>query len=236
MKRLMKVLLVLLILGVLFAGYLKFTGMNIYELKDYVSSLVSDGPQEATMEHGWNLILVNADYCIPSDYENELALTVLSNGESVDSRIYPDLQQMFDDMRAGGIYPIVAAGYRTQADQQRIMDERIAAYEAEGYSRKEAQDLAEDWVALPGTSEHQLGIAVDINQDVERSTAEEVYTWLAEHAHEYGFILRYPLDKVDITGISNEPWHYRYVGKEAAAEIHSSGLCLEEYIENLNKS
>lgn len=82
-------------------------------------------------------------------------------------------------------------------------------------------------MALPGTSEHELGLAVDINDE---NGNEDMYAWLACNAHQYGFILRYPLDKVDVTGISNEPWHYRYVGKQAADEIHQTGEALEEYL------
>lgn len=106
-------------------------------------------------------------------------------------------------------------------------------YENEGKSKSEAKKLAEQWVAIPGTSEHQLGIAVDINADTTKSSSDDVYSWLAENAHKYGFIKRYPSDKTDITGVINEPWHYRYVGKEAALEIYSQGMCLEEYIDTL---
>ena len=84
-------------------------------------------------------------------------------------------------------------------------------------------------MAVPGTSEHQIGMAVDINPDYDKS-GREVYEWLANNAHEYGFIRRYPEDKVKITGIMNEPWHYRYVGETAAKEIYEQGICLEEYL------
>ena len=86
-------------------------------------------------------------------------------------------------------------------------------------------------MALPGTSEHQLGIAVDINADKSKCSNNEVYAWLAENAHEYGFILRYPQGKLEMTGISYEPWHYRYVGVDAACEIYERRICLEEYFE-----
>lgn len=187
----------------------------------------------ASLDHGWNLILVNASHKIPSYYGPE-ELTTLSNGEQVDSRIYPDLQAMFDDARAAGLSLFVRAGYRTEEDQRRLLEEKIAAYEDEGYDTARAEELARDWVALPGTSEHQLGLAVDVNADNDYSTDEEVYGWLKEHSWRYGFVLRYPPDKTEITGISNEPWHFRYVGKDAAAEMHASGLCLEEYIETLD--
>ena len=93
--------------------------------------------KEADTSLGWNLILVNDDYCVPSDYEVEL--TELANGEKVDSRIYPQLQQMFDDARAAGLELFVREGYRTTQDQKDIMDERIQQYRDEGYSRSEAK-------------------------------------------------------------------------------------------------
>lgn len=185
----------------------------------------------ASEDNGWNLILVNRDSYIPDDYQVEL--TELSNGKKVDSRIYPELQEMFNDARAQGYGLFVREGYRTQEEQQQLLNEKIEAYENEGKSKSEAKKLAEQWVAIPGTSEHQLGIAVDINADTTKSSSDDVYSWLAENAHKYGFIKRYPSDKTDITGVINEPWHYRYVGKEAALEIYSQGMCLEEYIDTL---
>lgn len=185
----------------------------------------------ATTENGWNLILINKDNRIPEDYE--VKLTKLANGKKVDERIYPELQKMFNDARASGLSLFVAQGYRTEEEQQLLLDQKQEAYENEGNSPKEARKLAEQWVAVPGTSEHQIGIAVDINADTEKCKAEDVYDWLADNAHKYGFINRYPADKTDITGISNEPWHYRYVGVDAATEIHKKDLCLEEYIESL---
>lgn len=186
------------------------------------------GRHEASEKNGWELILVNRDNYIPRSYKVDL--TELSNGEKVDAKIYPPLQEMFDAARAEGLELFVAAGYRTQDEQQRLLDEKIGAYQDEGYPRKEAEKLAGQWVALPGTSEHQLGIAVDINADTEKSSSDAVYDWLAENGYRYGFIKRYPSDKTDITGIINEPWHYRYVGREAAGEIYRQGICLEEYI------
>ena len=139
---------------------------------------------------------------------------------------------MFDAARAAGLQLFVREGYRTQEEQQQIMDERIRKYVKEGNTQAEAKKLAEEYVAVPGTSEHQLGLSVDINpEDSSQEAKDKVYSWLAANAYKYGFIKRYPSDKVDITGISNEPWHYRYVGKTAAAEMQEKGLCLEEYLE-----
>lgn len=184
---------------------------------------------EILVSEDWNLIVVNRWNEIPEEYVVDLI--ELSNGQKVDSRIYPALQEMFDAARAEGIYPIVGEGYRTAEEQQKILDDKIQAYINEGYSRARAEKTAKEWVALPGTSEHQLGIAVDINADKSKCSNDKVYEWLAENAYKYGFILRYPAGKQEITGTSYEPWHYRYVGVEAAQEIYERQICLEEYFE-----
>lgn len=177
----------------------------------------------------WNLVVVNRWNELPEDYDIELM--ELSNGQKIDERIYPYLQEMFDAARAEGIYPIVRDGYRTEKEQQALYDAKVQAYINEGYSRSRAERTAKEWVALPGTSEHQLGIAVDINADKSKCSNDEVYSWLAENAYRYGFILRYPTGKQEITGTSYEPWHYRYVGIETAREIYEREICLEEYFE-----
>ena len=182
-----------------------------------------------TVSEEWNLIIVNRWNELPEDYSVEL--TELSNGQKVDSRIYPYLQEMFDAAREEGVYPVVRESYRTAEEQQEILEDRIQTYINQGYSRSRAERTAKEWVAIPGTSEHQLGIAVDINADKTKCSNDEVYTWLAENAYKYGFILRYPMGKQEITGTSYEPWHYRYVGIEAAYEINERGICLEEYFE-----
>lgn len=176
----------------------------------------------------WDLLVVNRWNEIPEDYS--VTLTELENGQKVDSRIYPYLQEMFDAMRADGIYPIVREGYRTAEEQEEIFDEKVQAYMNEGYSRARAERTAKKWVAVPGTSEHQLGIAVDINADKTQSSNEDVYQWLVNNAYKYGFILRYPQGKEDITGTDYEPWHYRYVGVGVAEEIFNTQICFEEYL------
>lgn len=185
----------------------------------------------AAMEHGWNLVLVNRENRLPGRWDPEL--TELSNGQSVDSRIYPSLQRMFDDMRAQGVYPVVASGFRTAEKQQQLMDDRVDGYLRQGYSGAAAEEEAKKWVAEAGFSEHQTGLAVDINADGVYSAGYQVYAWLAEHAWQYGFILRYPENKTAFTGMDYEPWHYRYVGSEAAEEIYKTGVCLEEYVQTL---
>lgn len=178
----------------------------------------------------WRLILVNNENSIPYGYTPELM--ELSNGIRIDTRIYPDLQRMFDDARNTGIYPVVSEGYRTHEEQKKMMSDKVESFISDGYSRREAKKLAREWVAVAGKSEHEIGLALDINADQSYSTDTEVYDWLAENAYKYGFILRYPPDKEYITSIDYEPWHYRYVGTETATEIHEKNITLEEYLNN----
>ncbi|WP_260405442.1 M15 family metallopeptidase [Paenibacillus sp. 598K] len=184
-------------------------------------------PGRADMD--WRLRLVNRWHPIPADYKMELVR--LAGGQSVDARIAPALQQMLRAAEEAGLYTIIRSGYRSREEQTQIMAEKIAAYREEGHDPEEARRLAEAWVALPDHSEHQLGIAVDINADKTRSDNREVYAWLAVNCDRFGFILRYPRDKTELTGTRFEPWHFRYVGQPAAEEITRLGLCLEEYVE-----
>jgi len=187
-----------------------------------------EDPANASSENDL-LLLVNRGHPLPEGYTVELV--ELSNGQSVAQVIYPALQQMFDDAREAGVYPIVASGFRTAEKQQSLMDEKVQSYLDMGYSRDAAEAEALQWVNAVGCSEHQSGLAVDINADGIHSAGYEVYAWLAENAWQYGFILRYPEDKTGITGTDYEPWHYRYVGGDAAKEIYESGVCLEEYLD-----
>lgn len=211
------------LLKVIVAVYLL---LILYQLIGNVYSKLSN-THEIQVPEEWNLIVVNRWNELPEDYDVEL--TELSNGQMVDSRIYPYLQEMFDAARTEDVYPVVREGYRTAEEQQEILDDKIQSYINQGYSRVKAERTAKEWVALPGTSEHQLGIAVDINADKSKCSNEDVYGWLAENAYKYGFVLRYPPGKQKITGTSYEPWHYRYVGEEAAKEIYEREICLEEY-------
>lgn len=175
-------------------------------------------------EMDWNLTLVNKYNAVPNDYE--INLVELPGGEKVDERIYKPLMAMLEAADAENLGPIVVSGYRTQEEQQELYDEKIDEYREQGYSQEEATEQAKQWVAVPGYSEHQLGLAVDINGAV-----YDIYSWLQENSYKYGFIFRYPGDKIDITGTAQEVWHYRYVGVEAATQMYEKGLCLEEYLQ-----
>lgn len=181
----------------------------------------------------WNLTLVNPWNPLPEDHS--ISLKQVESGQAVDQRCAEALQAMMDDCRAANLSPLICSSYRTQETQQSLYDAQVNEFRSLGYSRKEAESMAATIVALPGTSEHQLGLAVDIvdqNYQILESSQEDtpVQRWLMEHCWEYGFILRYPEEKSDLTGIIYEPWHYRYVGVQAAKVITQAGICLEEYV------
>lgn len=186
-------------------------------------------------EDDWRLLLVNPQKMLPKSFSIELKK--LKNGQSVDERIYPDLQEMMDAARAAGLSPLICSSYRTGEKQQRLYERKVREYLRKGYAEKRAGEEAAKWVAVPGTSEHQTGLAVDIVAESyqmldERQEETEEQQWLLENAWKYGFVLRYPKNNSEITGVNYEPWHYRYVGKEAAREMYEEGMCLEEYLES----
>lgn len=182
----------------------------------------------------WNLLLVNYKNPLPKDFVIP-ELTQLRDGHAIDSRAYPSLQLMMDDAREAGLDPMICSSFRTWEKQEELYDKKVQSLLEQGFSQKEAEAQAKEWVAYPGTSEHQIGLAVDIvdtaYQQLDKKQEDtKVQKWLIEHCAEYGFILRYPTGKSEITGIGYEPWHYRYVGKEVAQVIMEQGICLEEYL------
>lgn len=190
---------------------------------------------ESVNRDEWNLILVNPNNKMPDGYQDDIELTQLKNGQAVDSRCYPDLQEMMDDCRKAGLSPVICSSYRSQETQEYLYNRKVNQFRDKGYSTEEAKIEAGKIVAVPGTSEHQLGLAVDIVDESYQTLDEEqentaAQKWLIENSYKYGWILRYPSSKSSLTGIIYEPWHYRYVGKEAAKEIYEAGICLEEYL------
>lgn len=177
------------------------------------------------LETGEYVPLVNPWNQVPDDYVLNL---VEIDGFQLDVLCEAPLLQMLLDCESAGYDCGINSAYRSMEKQQQLWDERYEEYKAAGYGSEEAKTLTGREVAIPGTSEHHLGLAVDI------SGYADTYAWLEEHSWEYGFIRRYPDEKLDVTGIVYEPWHYRYVGKELAQQLYTSGLCLEEYLEQRN--
>ncbi len=180
----------------------------------------------------WNLILVNKSHPIPDDYEYELEYYDPDGSFQVDVRIVDALRDMMNDCAAFGYTPQICSAWRDDAVQSTLFDE--SDY------RQSHPDEEITSVALPGTSEHEIGIAVDIfseeNHELDETQENtDTQQWFMKHCWEYGFILRYPKGKEDLTDIIYEPWHYRYVGRDAAEDIMQNDLSLEEYVENLIK-
>ena len=182
----------------------------------------------------WRLRLISRETPLPEDF-TEPELTRLANGHAIDARAYPDLQRMMDDCRAAGHAPLICSSYRSHDKQTRLFQSKQDRLRQAGVPEEALWQEAARWVAVPGTSEHEGGLALDIvdrdYQLLDEAQAETpAQQWLLAHCQDYGFILRYPRDKEAVTGIGYEPWHYRYVGREAAQTIMSQGICLEEYI------
>jgi len=173
---------------------------------------------------GEYVLLCNRWNYVPDDYEMNL---VPIGKFKVDASCAIQLQQMMDDGKAAGFNVKINNSYRSKKTQEGMWETRRVKYMGQGMTLAEANAYIGRSVAVPGTSEHQTGLGIDI------TGSDKMYKWLAENCWKYGFILRYPDDKMDVTGIIYEPWHFRYVGESMAKDIYDSGLCLEEYLEML---
>ena len=228
--------------------YLTINGRIIEDLPKYIESGLE--PVEAVMNISYSLIdsrnssdrtyfleepsntalLIKKGFSISKDYVPEDLVEVNIPTATKNNQMRSDaakaLETMYEDAKKEGLILAVNSAYRSYEEQQKIYDEYFRIYD---------EVTAASLVAVPGTSEHQLGLSVDLTSQsvidgqygVFGSTPE--YQWVIKNAHKYGFILRYPSDKIDITGIANEPWHYRYVGVELATQLYEEGLTLEEY-------
>ena len=206
---------------------------TVEETTEEITTEEETTPEPEVTETPWYLTLVNPWYPLPENYEFEL--TTVTGKYKVDSRCADALKQFLADCKAAGHTPYICSAYRTWDDQVYLFDKKVNSFISKGYSEAEAKVLAAKETAVPGTSEHQLGLAVDILcqsrpwlDEGQAKTATQ--QWLMANCHKYGFILRYPKGTTDKTGIIYEPWHYRYVGVEIATEIMSKGITFEEYL------
>lgn len=200
---------------------------------EVLQSKVNTGSSEE-QELPWYLVLVNRNNPMDEGYVPEL--TELTPGYSVDSRIADAANKMLADAKGEGLHIIACSAYRSVNRQEQLFNQTMQAQLNKGLGYLDAYQETAMSVAVPGTSEHALGLALDLISNKyttldegQENTAEA--KWLAANCHKYGFILRYPPDKTDITGIIYEPWHYRYVGVEDATKIKELGITLEEYLE-----
>ena len=176
------------------------------------------------------IILVNRSNPVPAGHLDSIEMVAVKVDEGFSVPLERETAERYLQMRryllSIGIHVEVVSGYRSQETQERIWNESVAAH-GEAHTRR--------YVAMPGYSEHQTGLALDLTLydargDMVEDDDVEAYARLIPHYHEFGFIVRYPEGKEDVTGYQFEPWHIRYVGDEAAREIYASGLTLEEYV------
>lgn len=233
--------------GILHTGWLEEDGERYYCRDDGAIArgmLEIDGVRNYFTSSGAYILLVNPWHYLPEDYDPDLvslSSDILKHDGAKVSRICKDaLEQMIRDCTRECSAVRVISSYRTQAFQEQNFERKVQQYIQKGYSRKEAEELAATEVARPGTSEHQSGLAVDITDEnrwwdlTDNQANMPAQKWLMENSWRYGFILRFGKDKQPVTGVTYEPWHYRYVGLAVAAELHESGLALEEYLDSLS--
>jgi D-alanyl-D-alanine carboxypeptidase len=183
------------------------------------------------------LFVVSRKFALPAGYVPALAVCVPAYPEKreMEKTAAAQYKKMYDAAKKDGAELIPYSGYRSISHQKNNFDNKINFYITQGYSHAQAVNLAAQSINPPGCSEHEAGLAMDITRPGVWNTADSFkdtkeYAWLMAHAQDYGFILRYPADKTEITGVKFEPWHWRYVGIETAKEIKASGKCLEEYL------
>ncbi|MEG0091821.1 MAG: D-alanyl-D-alanine carboxypeptidase family protein [Oscillospiraceae bacterium] len=187
----------------------------------------------------WETTLVNQSNPLPADFTVEVR-TIKGTEKNYDVRAADSLEAMLSDAEKAGFKMYLVSTYRTVAYQQGLFNRKINEYKSAGYDDATAKEEAAKWVAVPGYSEHNLGLAADIvsstwynnNSDLTADFENtDHFNWLVNNCTKYGFILRYPKGKEAVTGITYEPWHYRYVGVEAAKYITEKGITLEEFHE-----
>lgn len=225
--------------GIMVTGWQEISDLPYYFRSDgsmATGRVTIDGTVRFFAGNGQEFLLVNPWNFVPEGYDPEIK--IVEQGHSIAAEAYDALREMLADCRAAGLSPIICSAYRTIGEQEILFNRKVKYYLNKNYSQQEAEALAATSVAVPGTSEHQLGLAVDIvdkyHQLLDETQAERpTQKWLMENSWRYGFILRYPVGSTELTGIIYEPWHYRYIGKEIAADVYASGLCLEAYLDAL---
>lgn len=206
--------------------------LNVIEVSENLQT-IEDKPI-IKKELDWSLTLVNSENKVPENYQ--LELTKIDKIREFDSRAIEYLNDMLNAIKKDGITNIwVQSAYRSIEEQETVYNKKVKEYMNQGKTKEEAQDCTEKVINKPGYSEHNLGLAVDFNYVETKFEETKAFEWLVKNAEQYGFILRYPTEKHDITKVDYEPWHWRYVGEEHAKKMNELNLCLEEYIEYLNK-
>ena len=177
-----------------------------------------------------NLAIINTKYPLPDSYAPTLSNAISGSNIQLDSRVSERYAEMYAAAKLSGCVLTPYSGYHSYALQETNYNRKVNFYVNQGISAEEANQKASAQVLPAGCSEHNAGLAMDIVSASSDFINTKEYKWLCENAHNYGFILRYPEDKTAITGMNFEPWHWRYVGTQAAKEMKEKNQCLEEYL------
>ena len=188
-------------------------------------------PLEVLAGGDWMLALINANHPIGKNYSPNLSPIISGSMVTADSRVSEAYQKMYNDAKAQDIILAPYAAYLSYYRQQENYNNLVNNFIEQGMSEEDAKNSANSRIDEPGTSESGAGLSVDIIGTSSDFDKTKEYAWLTANAHKYGFILRYPEEKFAITGVRARPWHWRYVGVDAATEIKTQNLCLEEYLE-----
>ncbi|MDD6270813.1 MAG: M15 family metallopeptidase [Ruminococcus sp.] len=178
----------------------------------------------------WNLAIINTKYPLPDSYAPTLSNAINGSNIQLDSRVSERYAEMYAAAKLSGCVLTPYSGYHFYALQETNYNRKVNFYVNQGISAEEANQKASAQVLPAGCSEHNAGLAMDIVSASSDFINTKEYKWLCENAYNYGFILRYPEDKTAITGMNFEPWHWRYVGTQAAKEMKEKNQCLEEYL------
>lgn len=178
----------------------------------------------------WNLAIINTKYPLPDSYAPTLSNAINGSNIQLDSRVSERYAEMYAAAKLSGCVLTPYSGYHSYALQETNYNRKVNFYVNQGISAEEANQKASAQVLPAGCSEHNAGLAMDIVSASSDFINTKEYKWLCENAYNYGFILRYPEDKTAITGMNFEPWHWRYVGTQAAKEMKEKNQCLEEYL------
>ncbi|MCH5189726.1 MAG: D-alanyl-D-alanine carboxypeptidase family protein [Oscillospiraceae bacterium] len=208
-------------------------GENESEAKPHISWEAYD-PLEVLESDNWMLTLVNANHPIGKNYSPNLSPVIEGSSVTADSRVSSAYKEMYEAAKAQDIILAPYAAYLSFYRQQENYNNLVNNFIEQGMSEEEAKNSANTRIDEPGTSESGAGLSIDIIGTSSDFDKTKEYAWLTANAHKYGFILRYPEEKFAITGVRARPWHWRYVGVDAATEIKTQNLCLEEYLEKNN--
>lgn len=187
-------------------------------------------PTEVLNSENWATVLISKKYPLGKTYSPTLAPVIEGSSVTADTRVADAYKSMYADALKQGFVLTPYSAYCSYSRQQTNYENKVQAFVLQGMTEDEAKANAEKRIEPAGCSENGAGLSVDIVSASAGFASTDEYKWLVNNAHKYGFVLRYPEDKTDITGMIYQPWHWRYVGVEVANEMKSNNLCLEEFL------